>query len=133
MKGMAMIVVSPDFKRFFAAALALFGSVAAGIVFALGPVPASAQTKNGSEAFSYQGTDRQKRLVEGAKKEGELTVYTSAPVDDMAVFTAAFEKKYGIKVKIWRAGSEKVLQRAVTEARARRFDVDVVETNGPQL
>ncbi|MDB5761917.1 MAG: fbpA 2 [Herminiimonas sp.] len=127
------MIVSPDFKRFFAGALALFGSVAAAIVFALGPVPASAQTKNASEAFSYQGTDRQKRLVEGARKEGELTVYTSAPVDDMVVFTAAFEKKYGIKVKLWRSGSDKVLQRTVVEARAGRYDVDVIDTNGPQL
>jgi iron(III) transport system substrate-binding protein len=60
-------------------------------------------------------------------------IYTSAPVDDMAVLTAAFEKKYGVKVKVWRAGSEKVLQRTVTEARANRFDADVIETNGPEL
>ena len=57
-----------------------------------------------------QGADRQQRLVDGAKKEGELTLYTSAPVDDVAVLTGAFEKKYGVKVKVWRAGSEKVLQ-----------------------
>jgi iron(III) transport system substrate-binding protein len=34
---------------------------------------------------------------------------------------------------VWRAGSEKVLQRVVTEARANRFNVDVIETNGPEL
>ena len=127
------MIVSPGFKRRFAGALALSGSVVAGILFALGPVPASAQSKTESEAFSYQGTDRQKRLLEGARKEGELTVYTSAPLDYMVLFTAAFEKKYGIKVKLWRSGSDKVLQRTVTEAQAQRFDVDVVETNGPQL
>jgi iron(III) transport system substrate-binding protein len=60
-------------------------------------------------------------------------IYTSIPIDDMAVLTAAFEKKYGIRVKSWRAGSEKVLQRTVTEARANRFDADVIETNGPEL
>ena len=64
--------------------------------------------------------------MEAVKKESELVIYTSAPVDDYIVFTVAFEKKYGIKVKVWRAGSEKVLQRAVTEARANRFDVDIV-------
>src|SRR5438552_1220399 len=37
------------------------------------------------------------------------------------------------KLKFWRAGSEKVVQRIVTEARAGRFDFDVVETNGPEL
>src|SRR5207248_9474127 len=34
---------------------------------------------------------------------------------------------------MWRAGSEKVLQRAITEAQGNRFTVDVVETNGPEL
>jgi iron(III) transport system substrate-binding protein len=36
-------------------------------------------------------------------------------------------------VNLWRAGSEKVLQRAVTEARGGRHAVDVIETNGPEL
>jgi len=80
-----------------------------------------------------QGADRQQRLVEGAKKEGELLFYTSAPVDDIAVLTDAFEKKYGVKVKVWRAGSEKVLQRAVTEGRAGRNEVDIIDTNGPEM
>jgi iron(III) transport system substrate-binding protein len=99
---------------------------------ALGGV-AHAQTRSMAEAASYSGADRQQRLVEAAKKEGELMIYTSVPIDDMAVLTAAFEKKYGIRVKSWRAGSEKVLQRTVTEARASRFDADIVETNGPEL
>jgi iron(III) transport system substrate-binding protein len=94
---------------------------------------ALAQPAGSQQAATYNGPDRQQRLVDGARKEGELMVYTSAPVDDMAVLTAAFEKKYGIKVKVWRAGSEKVLQRGVTEARANRFDVDVFETNGPEM
>jgi len=93
--------------------------------------PAHAVTA--AEAASYDGPNRMQRLIAGAKKEGELTLYTSMPVDDMTVLTTAFESKYGIKVKMWRAGSEKVLQRAVTEARGNRFDMDVVETNGPEL
>lgn len=82
----------------------------------------------------YAGPDRLQKLIEGAKKERTLSVYTSAPVDDYAAFTAAFEKKYGgIKVQVWRAGSEKVLQRGVTEARSGRHDVDIFDTNGPEL
>jgi iron(III) transport system substrate-binding protein len=85
------------------------------------------------EMASYQGADRTQRLIEGAKKEGALSMYTSAQGDDMGALVAAFEKKYGIKVGMWRASSEKVLQRAVTETRANRFAVDVMETNGPEL
>jgi iron(III) transport system substrate-binding protein len=68
-----------------------------------------------------------------AKKEGEVVVYTSLIAEDLTALSQAFEKKYGIKVKGWRAGSEKVLQRALTETRAGRHDVDVIETNGPEL
>ena len=70
---------------------------------------------------------------EKARKEGEVMLYTSLVPDDLTQLAAAFEKKYGVKLKTWRANSEKVLQRAVTEARAGRHDADVVETNGPQL
>src|ERR1044071_7309495 len=68
-----------------------------------------------------------------AQKEGEVVVYTSLIAEDLTALSNAFEKKYGIKVKGWRAGSEKVLQRAITEARAGRHDADVIETNGPEL
>jgi iron(III) transport system substrate-binding protein len=47
--------------------------------------------------------------------------------------TQAFEKKYGVKVELWRSSSEKVLQRALTEARAGRFAVDAFELNGPEM
>jgi len=72
-------------------------------------------------------------LVANAKKEGELTLYTSAQGDDIGAVVKAFEAKYGVKVNMWRAGSEKVLQRAVQEARSGRHAVDVVETNGPEM
>src|SRR6185295_18408570 len=62
------------------------------------------------------------KVVEAAKKEGEVVVYTSLIAEDLTSLSQAFEKKYGIKVKGWRAGSEKVLQRAMTEARANRHD-----------
>ncbi len=81
----------------------------------------------------YAGPDRLQKLIAGAKKEGELNMYTSAQSDDMGALTAAFEKKYGVKVSMWRSSSEKVLQRAITEARAGRYTLDVAETNGPEM
>ena len=86
-----------------------------------------------SDVANYAGADRVQKLVEGAKKEGELNIYTSAQTDDMGALTKAFEAKYGVKVNIWRASSEKVLQRAIQEARANRAAMDVAETNGPEL
>ena len=93
--------------------------------------PAAAQGV--AEIAAYSGPDRERRLAEGAKKEGTVTIYTSAPPEDMAAIAVAFEKKHGVKLQYWRASSEKVVQRAVTEARGNRFDVDIIETNGPDI
>ena len=95
---------------------------------------AQAQNKpSTADLGAYAGADREQKLAEGAKKEGELNIYTSAQSDDMGALVAAFEKKYGVKVNVWRSSSEKVLQRAVQEARGNRHTMDVAETNGPEL
>jgi iron(III) transport system substrate-binding protein len=99
-------------------------------------LPALGQIKPNATAADvglYAGPDRLQKLIAGAKKEGELNLYTSAQSDDMGAVVSAYEKKYGIKVSVWRASSEKVLQRAVTEARAGRFTLDIAETNGPEM
>src|SRR6187200_614822 len=109
--------------------------IVAGVVGALA-VAVSAQVKPGATAADvglYAGSDRQQKLVEGAKKEGALNIYTSAQSNDLGPVVAAFEKRYGIKVSVWRAGSENVLHRALQESRANRFTVDIIETNGPEL
>jgi iron(III) transport system substrate-binding protein len=112
-----------------------FNSIVIAAAFALSAAggAAFAQSAGSAEAALYKGADRQQHLIDGAKKEGELLLYTSLSVDDLAQLTAAFEKKYGIKVKLWRSGGENVVQRVVTEGRANHFDADVVETNGLQL
>ena len=81
----------------------------------------------------YEGPDAMARLIAGAKREGELMVYTSATQEDITAINLAFEKKYGVKVKVWRAGADKILQRVVTEAQGARFDVDVLEAGTPSL
>ena len=95
---------------------------------------AQAQSKpTTADLGAYAGADREQKLAEGAKKEGELNIYTSAQSDDMGALVAAFEKKYGLKVNVWRSSSEKVLQRAIQEARGNRHTMDVAETNGPEM
>ena len=91
--------------------------------FALAAAPALGQPRPDSAA----------QLVERAKKEGTVSLYTSLAPTESKPLADAFEKKYGIKVDLWRALSDKVLQRVVTEARAGRHAVDVVETNGPEM
>ena len=83
--------------------------------------------------YLYRGADRDKRLLEGARKERQVVLYTSLNLKDSVPITEAFEKKTGVKVQLWRSSSEKVVQRAVAEARAGRFTCDVLETNGPEM
>ena len=87
---------------------------------------ARAQGNGVAEIAAYEGADRERRLIEGAKKEKELTFYSSIPTDDISALVAAFDKRYGIKVKVWRADSEGFLQRIMREAKARRFEVDIM-------
>ena len=99
-----------------------------------GPALAQAPGKASvADVALYQGADRAQRLAEGAKKEGVVSVYTSATVADMAILTAAFEKKHGIKVNVWRASSEGIIQRGVSEMRGGRNEADIFETNGPDM
>src|SRR2546430_6693975 len=78
----------------------------------LAPFFVAAQDSRGVLAAlaAYEGADRHQRLLEGARREGFLSLYTSFPPEDVATLNAAFERKYGVKVRAWRAASEKVLQ-----------------------
>jgi iron(III) transport system substrate-binding protein len=101
---------------------------------ALGIVPpALAQRVDPAAVYLYKGADRDQRILDAAKKEGTLTFYTSMQTPESAPLSAAFEKKFGIKVNLWRATSDQVIQRAITEARGNRNSLDVVETNAPEV
>ena len=107
-------------------ALAISGSL-------LAPWPAAAQSSRVVEVANYQGADRAQRLLEGAKREGTLTMYSNAPTEDNTALVGAFEKKYGIKINLYRASSEEIRQRALNEAQARRYDVDFILNNSPAM
>jgi iron(III) transport system substrate-binding protein len=81
----------------------------------------------------YDGPDRVRKVMAAAQKEGSFTLYTSFAEKDLPPLLGAFEKKYGIKVRLWRSASEKVLQRTVAEAAARRYEVDAVHTSALEM
>ena len=83
--------------------------------------------------LQYAGPDRAQRLLAAAKKEGSLTFYTTIAEKDIPTIVLPFEKKYGIKINIWRAGTDKVLQRTLAEAAARRYEVDAIHFGSPEM
>ena len=86
-----------------------------------------------SPLATYEGPDRMERIIAAAKKEGTLTLYTTIAEKDLPVLIKPFEAKYGIKVVVWRAGTDKVLQRTLAEAAAKRYDVDLVHFGSPEM
>ena len=86
-----------------------------------------------ADIADYSGPDRTQRLIDGAKKEGIVSLYSSAVTADSNAIADAFTKKYGVKVQLWRGSSEDILRRAVTEHRGGRDDVDVAETAGTEM
>ena len=68
-------------------------------------------------------------ILDAAKREGEIVFYASMNLAEANIMIAEFEKRYpSIKVKLNRAGSEKLLTRVLAEARAKRVAGDVIQT-----
>jgi iron(III) transport system substrate-binding protein len=80
-----------------------------------------------------KGSERHDRLVKDAKTEGEMSLYTSMTSDVAGSVTKAFTDQTGIKVNLYRADSETVLQRILQEARANHGGADVVETDALEM
>ncbi|MSP40222.1 MAG: hypothetical protein EXR70_17170 [Deltaproteobacteria bacterium] len=76
-----------------------------------------------------RSTDRQKILVEGAKKEGRVSWHTTLIVDQVVrPLKDAFEKEYPfLQVEYYRGNSDNVVQRVIAEYQAKRFAVDIVD------
>ncbi len=94
---------------------------------------AAAAAQAQSPLATFEGPDRLARIVAAAKKEGALTLYTTIAEKDLPTLIKPFEAKYGIPVKVWRAGTDKVLQRTLAESAARRNEVDVIHFGSPEM
>ena len=72
----------------------------------------------------------ERQLLAGAQKEGKVIYYFAMEVPLGQYLAKAFEQKYpGIKVDIYRATSERLLTKILTETRSGRNAFDVVSIN----
>ncbi|HEX2931011.1 MAG TPA: extracellular solute-binding protein [Candidatus Binatia bacterium] len=70
------------------------------------------------------------KILEGAKKEGKLVLYTGMDTDEASLYTKEFSKKYPfIKPEIFRSSGEKVQARFLVEHRAGVHSADVFQTS----
>jgi iron(III) transport system substrate-binding protein len=85
-----------------------------------------------SQLALYQGADRERILIEGAKKEGQLTFYNSHTW--FRTFVKDFEKKYPfIKVSEFRTDGRNLIKRALEEIAAGQYIADVLATTSEQM
>ena len=95
-------------------------SVLAGLLFYLltaSLVFAASAPMTVSQLALYQGADREKILIEGAKKEGAFTLYDSHTW--FRTVAKEFEKKYPfIKVSEFRTDGRNLIKRALEEISA---------------
>jgi iron(III) transport system substrate-binding protein len=71
------------------------------------------------------------KLLDGAKKEGALVWYMSASIEDAKAILLAFNKKYPfLKTDFFRAGSARLFNRIMNEARAGKVLFDLVAVRG---
>jgi ABC-type Fe3+ transport system substrate-binding protein len=108
--------------RLALATLSLAASAAAG--------PAWGDTAE--EILKYAGPDRDQKLVEGAKKEGQVVIYSAMIVNQaLRPLTEGFMKKYPfVKATYWRADSEYLTTKIAAEVRANNVVADVLEGTG---
>src|SRR5437762_9743716 len=85
------------------------------------------------DIYMYQGADREARLVAGAKQEGQVVLYSTMTVQDGRALANAFEKRYGVKLLHWRGSAEKIVQRALAEAKSGHDGADVFETSSHRM
>jgi ABC-type Fe3+ transport system substrate-binding protein len=108
-------------------ALALTWASLAYAAPAAGPPPAPALN-----IAMYKGVDRDKLILDGAKREGKVSIY-SGMIENQALrpLVDAFEKKYPfVDVEYWRGDSRAMLQKLLAEQRARRIIGDIFESTG---
>ena len=107
------------------------------LLIAAGFTPAFSQTDKASsgvvEIANYQGANRAQRLIAGAKKERGLLLYTNIAATDIEKITPDFTRRYGVKLNVWKAGPDKILQRILREAKANRFEFDAVHISTPEM
>ena len=74
------------------------------------------------------------KTIELAKKDGRVAFYTSMGADECKLIADTFQAKYpSIRVEITRLGSEKLLQRVITESRAGSHFFDAVTNSGMEI
>ncbi|MGN6716313.1 MAG: ABC transporter substrate-binding protein [Candidatus Binatia bacterium] len=106
---------------------AVIFSLAALFNFQARSAVAQSRTETLQAIAKLKGSEREARLRDGARKEGNLVWYSSTTAEDSLALNRKFEELYPfVKVQHLRAPSEKMIERILLESRAGSFKADLV-------
>jgi iron(III) transport system substrate-binding protein len=109
-----------------------FSLIAAICLLAAANALAASVPMSSAQLALYQGADREKILIEGAKQEGQFTLYDSHTW--FRTIAREFEKKYPfVKVSEWRSDGRNLIKRALEEIRAGQYIADLIATTSEQM
>jgi ABC-type Fe3+ transport system substrate-binding protein len=98
-----------------------------GILAVSATVPAMAQ-----DILTTRDPDREQMILDGARKEGRVVLYSAAIVNQaQRPLAQAFMKKYPfVKMSFWRGDTEEIIAKVSAEMRANKLVADLVEGTG---
>ncbi len=115
-------------KKMISSAL-VFG-VALSILMVRGAVAGETAGQVLAKLEKLSPKERKKAIIEGAKKEGAITIYTSMRQDQSYPFSKAFNKRFPfLKVNSFRIAASRQVAKVQAEFNAGRHEVDVLNNN----
>jgi iron(III) transport system substrate-binding protein len=96
-------------------------------LFCIAIAPAQAQ-----DILQDRSGDREQKILDGARKEGQVVLYSAAIVNQaLRPLADAFMKKYPfVKMSFWRGDTEEIIAKLSAEERASNVVADVAEGTG---
>lgn len=105
---------------------------AVGILLSALALEAAASTAGAQDILTNRAANREQMILDGARKEGQVVLYSAAIVNQaQRPLALAFMKKYPfVKMTFWRGDTEEIIAKLSAEARAKNVVADVVEGTG---
>ena len=92
----------------------------------------AANNASAQDILTSRAANREQMILDGARKEGRVVLYSAAIVNQaQRPLAAAFMKKYPfVKMTFWRGDTEEIIAKVSAEMRAKNLVADLVEGTG---
>jgi len=100
------------------------------LMLALGPLHATTVAEINAKIKSLKQQEKIDYLVKGAQAEGEMVYYGTLPIDEFLPLARVFNDRYrALALQHYFSPRDGILSRTLTEARAGRHAVDVIQVD----